>query len=504
MNINIGDMIRNRAYLSPDVEAFVGEGYRYTFREANLKVNQLAHYFKDLPIYPGDRIAILCKNNYQFLIAMLAAAKVGAITVPLNWRLHPAELIYILNDCGAVLLLYDEVFSEAVEQIRTQTRVRYLVRSGGTTDTDIEFNQALTSQPTGEPGQISGGDDVAVIMYTSGTTGKPKGAMLTHKNLFFVTAGHCHTINWKYKDRFLSIAPLFHIGGLAPMITNIHCGTTCVFMPDFDPFKAWETIVNERITHMMTVPVMLMAMLKVPGIAEMDLSALEHIVCGGSIVPEFIFTEYKKYDVEVENVLGVTEYAGALTFWTHDMGWDKRTSVGKAVFHGDIKVVDPETRRELAPGEVGEIAVTGPQLFKGYWNNPEATQKAMADGWYYSGDLGIKDEDGYIYVVDRLKDMIISGSENIYPAEIEAAISRFPGIAEVGVVGKPDQKWGEIPVAFVVIAPGAEVTEEDIIKICTDNLARYKCVKEVIFTGPLPRNGVGKLLKGQLRDQLIG
>ncbi len=502
MGINIGDMMSNRAYLSPDVEAFVGEGYRFTFREANLKINQMAHYMKGLPIYPGDRIAILCKNNYQFLIAMLAAAKMGAITVPLNWRLHPSELVYILNDCGAALLLYDADFSEAVEQIRTQTMVRHLIRSGET-GVDIEFNRALEGQPTGEPALVSGDDDVAIIMYTSGTTGKPKGAMLTHNNLFFVTSGHCHTINWKYRDRFLSIAPLFHIGGLAPMITNIHCGTTCVFMPDFDPVKAWQTIVAERITHMMTVPVMLMAMLRVPGIDNMDLSALEHIVCGGSIVPEFIFTEYKKYNIEVENVLGVTEYGGALTFWTHDMGWDKRTSVGKAVFHGDIKIVDPEIRRELPPGKVGEIAVTGPQLFKGYWNNPEDTQKVMADGWYYSGDLGMKDEDGYIYVVDRLKDMIISGSENIYPAEIEAAISNCPGVAEVGVVGKPDEKWGEIPVAFVVIAPGAEVTKEDIIKTCTDNLARFKCVKDVIFTDLLPRNAVGKLLKDQLRERLI-
>ncbi len=501
MTINIGDMMRNRAYLSPDLECFVGENYRFTFGEANLQVNYLAHYMKSLPIYPGDRVAILCKNNYQFLIVMFAAAKIGAITVPLNWRLHPAELAYILNDCGAALLLFDDTFSETVDQLRSKAKLRFLIRSGGQGQ-DIEFEQALNDQPDDEPELISGGEDIAVIMYTSGTTGKPKGAMLSHLSLFFVTAGHCHTINWKYKDRFLSVAPLFHIGGLAPMFTNIHCGTTCVFMPDFDPVKAWQTIVSEKITHMMTVPVMLMAMLRVPEIEKMDLSALEHIVCGGSIVPEIIFTEYKKYNIEVENVLGVTEYAGALTFWTHDMGWDKRSSVGKAVFHGNVKIVDSENRQELPPGEIGEIAVAGPQLFKGYWNNPNATQKVLADGWYYTGDLGYKDEDGCIYVVDRLKDMIISGSENVYPAEIEAVISRCPGVAEVGVVGKQDDKWGEIPVAFVVKLPGAEITEEDIFQACRDNLARYKWVKEVIFTGPLPRNGVGKLMKGPLRDQL--
>jgi len=500
--INIGGMMGNRAYLSPDLECFIGEGQRLTYQQADQRSNQLAHYLKECSIYPGDRVAILGKNRPQWVTALFAIAKAGGITVPLNWRLHVSELKYILENSGAVALIYDAEFAPVVDQLRSQVGVREYVRVGGE-GSDIEFEAALAGLPPIEPYFTTGDDDPAVIMYTSGTTGKPKGAMLTHTNLFFVTAGHCHTINWKYKDRFLSIAPLFHIGGLAPMMSNIHCGSTTVFLPDFDPFKVWDLVETEHITHMMTVPVMAGAMLKVPGLEKRNLSSLEHIVCGGSIVPEFIFTEYKKRGIQVENVLGISEYAGAVTFWIHDMGWEKHTSVGKAVFHGQVTIVDPETRKELPTGQIGEICVRGPQLFKGYWNNPEATAKALIDGRYYSGDLGYLDDDGFVYVVDRLKDMIISGSENIYPAELEAVIGQDPNVAEVAVVGKTDPNWGEIPVAFVVPANSDQkLSAEDVLQLCRGQLAKFKWVKEVRFVEALPRNGVGKVMKNVLREQL--
>ncbi|MBP1762466.1 MAG: acyl-CoA synthetase (AMP-forming)/AMP-acid ligase, partial [Firmicutes bacterium] len=452
-------------------------------------------------IYPGDRVAILGKNRHQWVTAFYAAAKADAITVPLNWRLHPAELAYLLENSGAAVLVYDSEFTELVDKMRADIPVKSYVRIGGE-GPDIEFEEALQGRATEEPCFTSGGEDTAIIMYTSGTTGNPKGAMLTHNNMFFVTAGHCHTISWKYKDRFLSIAPLFHIGGLAPMLTNIHCGASCVFLADFNPVKVWELVVQEKITFMMTVPAMAAAMLMVPGIDKMDLSSLEHIVCGGSPVPESIIIKYKELGIEVENVLGITEYAGAVTFWTHDMGWDKHTSVGKVIFHGDLKIVELFTRKELPSGQTGELCVMGPQVFKGYWNNPDATSKVLVGGCYYSGDLGVKDEDGFIYIVDRLKDMIISGGENIYSVEIEAVIAKHPAVAEVAVVGKPDDKWGEVPVAFVVKAAHAQVSAEDIMDFCSQSLAKFKCVKEVIFIDALPRNAVGKLKKNVLREQL--
>lgn len=232
MEINIGDMIRRRAYLTPDLECFVEEAHRFTFKEINNKVNQLAHYMKDIPIYPGDRIALLCKNHYQFAITMFAAAKIGAVTVPLNRRLTPPELEYILNNSGAVLLGYDEAFADTTEQLRSKTQLQHFIRIGGI-GSDIEFDRTLSGQPDHDPVLISGGDDTAIIMYTSGTTGKPKGAMLTHNNLYSSSSAQCHNIKWGFSDRFLHVAPVFHIGGLSPLVTAALVGSTCVFMAEF-------------------------------------------------------------------------------------------------------------------------------------------------------------------------------------------------------------------------------------------------------------------------------
>ncbi len=502
MNVNIGRMMANRAYLSPDVDGFVGSGYRFTFQQANERVNQLANYLINVGIEPKDRVAILTRNNQQFPTAMFAAAKIGAITVPLNWRLHSQELSYILNDCQASLLVYDAEFSGTVQKIKNEISVNVYVVVGDDQGTDIEFENTLAGQSKQEPEIVGGGDDPAIIMYTSGTTGKPKGAILSHFNMFTATIGISHTIDWRYRDRFLSVAPLFHIGGLAPIVTNIHCGATSVFLPDFNPVEAWRSIEKERINFMMSVPVMLSFMLMVPDIDKIDLSSLRHIVCGGSVVAANLIEAYHKLGIEVQNVYGITEYSGAVTFWTHEMGMDKFQSVGKPVFHGDIQIVDPNTLEELPDGEVGEIWCRGPQVFQGYWNNQEDTGKALFDGWYRSGDLGKKDQDGFIYVVDRLKDMIISGGENIYPAELEAVIATLPSVAEVAVVGAPDEQWGEVSCACVVVKPGYQLKPDEVIEVCQKNLARYKVVRKVVFTDALPRNAVGKIMKNVLKSSL--
>ena len=498
MGVNIGKMMANRAYLSPDLEAFVGNGYIYTYKEANERINQFVHFLKANNFFPGDRLAILCRNNEHVVSVMFAVAKADGITVPLNWRLQAAELTYILNNCGASVLVYDQEFAEVVDSMRSEIMVRtYIVV--GKSDTDISYHEALNGRPVTESQPVSGDEDTAIIMYTSGTTGKPKGAMLTHKNMLFVTAGHSCSIRWNYRFRFLSVAPLFHIGGLAPIITNIHNGCTTVFLHEFNPVNVWKAVEEHRINFMMTVPLMLTFMLNVPDVDKMDLSSLDHIVCGGSIVPGSLIRAYKDLNIEVENVFGITEYAGAVTFWNHDMGMDKHESVGKPVFHGDIKIINPDTGEELPAGEIGEICINGPQIFKGYWGNPEETAKVIINNWYHSGDMGKKDEDGFIYVVDRLKDMIVSGGENIYPAEIEAVIAKHPGVAEVAVVGMRDDTWGEVPQAFVAKMPGAELTEEDIFTICRENLAKFKVVKDVVFVYYLPRKGVAKVMKTELK-----
>lgn len=498
MGVNIGRMIANRAYLSPELEAFIGNGYEYTYKEANERINQFAHFLKKNSFFPGDRLAILCRNNEHVVSAMFAAAKADGITVPLNWRLQAAELTFILNDCGASVLVYDEEFAEVVDKMRPDIMVRkYIV--AGKSDQDISYKEALNDQPIDELQPVSCAEDIAVIMYTSGTTGKPKGAMLTHSNMLFVTDGHNSSLRWNYRYRFLSVAPLFHIGGLAPIFTNVINGCTTVFLSEFNPVNTWKAVEDHKINFMMTVPLMLTFMMNVPDIDQMNLSSLDHIVCGGSMVPGSLIRAYKDMNIEVENVYGITEYGGAVTFWIHDMGMDKHESVGKMVYHGDVKIIDPETGKRLPVGEIGEICINGPQVFKGYWNNPGETAKVIIDGWYHSGDMGKLDGDGFVYVVDRLKDMIVSGGENIYPAEIEAVIAEHPGVAEVAVIGIPDDKWGEVPRAFVAKMPGAELTAEDIIAICREKLAKFKMVKDVIFIDYLPRNGVAKVMKTELK-----
>lgn len=499
MTVNIGKMFANRALLSPNMEAFVGNGYRYTFLETNRRINRMAAYLVKIGISRGDRVATLCKNNEHVTTTMFAALKLGAVFVPVNFRLKAPEISYILNNCAAGLLVYDEEFSATVDSIRSGIPARHYLKAVGA---GSEFESALASMPDTEP-VISGADmDPAVILYTSGTTGNPKGAILSHNNLFWASLGLVHSIDWAYSYRYLSIAPLFHSGGLAPMMGNLHAGVTTVFMPDFDPSKVWQTIEKEKINFMMSVPAMLSFMLMVPGIDKVDLSSLKHVVCGGSMVPESLILTYKNMGIKVENVFGITEYTGAVTFWTHDMDMSKTASVGLPVFHGNVKICAPESEEELAPGEVGEICCAGPQVFGGYWDNPDATQSAMRGGCYRSGDLGSIDEHGYLYVVDRLKDMIVSGGENIYPAELERVIRAHPGVADVAVVGRADAKCGEVPVAFIIPKPGAEVATEEVVKLCKDNLASYKCVKETRTIAEIPRNALGKVLKRELRKMI--
>ncbi|WDP84818.1 MAG: AMP-binding protein [Desulfobacter sp.] len=275
-----------------------------------------------------------------------------------------------------------------------------------------------------------------------------------------------------------------------------------VFMPDFDPVAAWEIIEKEKINFAMTVPVMLQYMAMVPGLKKRDFSGLRHLICGGAPVPESLIRTYAQQNIEVYQVYGATEYSGAITFWTHDMGLEKASSMGKPVFHGSIQITDPVSGTECASDEVGEIWLHGPQVFDGYWQNQTATKEALVNGWYRTGDLGTEDKDGFVFVVDRLKDMIISGGENIYPAEIESVLMEHPQIADAAVVGKPDDRWGEIPVAFIVKTEKSRLNKEDVFETCRASLAGFKCIKEVYFSDGIPRNTLGKVLKRSLREQV--
>lgn len=498
MDMNVGKLLQHRAVLMGEKEAFVHKEKRWTFTQMNDRANGFANYLIAQGFQKGDRIALLCKNNEDFVTVFLGAAKIGVITVVLNWRLQAAELEYIIGNSKVNLLVYDTDFEPVVAGLQAQEVITAALSKNSTPSLDAIFEEN-TEEPTYE----GSNDDVALIMYTSGTTGRPKGAMISHSNLFAAGFGLTHTVDWWEQDRFLMVAPFFHIGGIAPLITNVMTGCTMIFMEAFEPMAAWKIIAEEKVTTMMTVPAMLSFLLQTYEAAKADASTIRNITCGASSVPAPLILGFRQLGVPVQQVYGITEYTGAVTMWKETMNKDKFDSMGKAMMYGEMKIVDVTTGADLPAGEVGEIHLKGPQVFVGYFENPEATNNVLKDGWYSTGDVGYIDDEGFLYVVDRMKDMIISGGENIYSAEIELVLATHPSVADVAVIGVPDEKWGEIPRAYIVAKPNRTVTEEEIIQYCKEKLASYKAVKEVVFVDQLPRNAVGKLLKHQLKEAYI-
>src|SRR5690625_5037881 len=337
---NIGELMIHRAYVSPNVEGYVGRK-RYSFAQMNERVNKFADYLSKEGIHSEDRIALLCINHEDFITAFFGAAKLGVITVPINWRLQTKEVEYIISNCEPSLLLYDAVFAETVQALQSSISIPALQVG------DESFDEIISRCSTAEPKLNTTKDETILIMYTSGTTGKPKGAMISHNNLLAASIGMSHVIDWWFGDRFLSVAPFFHIGGFAPIITNLHNGSTAITMTDFDPIAAWEIIEKEKITTMMSIPAMLQFMLKVIGKADFNYSSLRNITCGGSPVPVKLIKAYADLGISVQQVYGITEYTGAVSFWKNVMDESKIDSMGKVVFHGQVEIVDPETNEVL-------------------------------------------------------------------------------------------------------------------------------------------------------------
>ena len=509
MRTDLGAFLAKRALHSPAVEALVEveRGRRFTYAELDRRANRAANALRAQGVGPGDRVALLLMNGVEYLEGYFGVAKLGAVMVPLNWRLVPDELDFIVRDAGAVALVYDAEFEAAVAAlrerdppVRTWLRVGPADRRAEGTHDWTALVAAASSEP--QPARADT-DDVLFIMYTSGTTGLPKGVVHTHGSM----AAACITVNatadMRYRDRYLQMLPLFHVGALTPATAVVHRGGTLVMLRSFDPHRAWETIERERIDTGLAVPAMLNFMWASPKRASCDRSSLRWLMSGAAPVPVPLIERYAGIGVEIHQVYGLTESGGPACLIGPEQAIAKAGSTGPAFFHTDVRVAD-ERGRDVAPGAVGEVWIRGAHVMKGYWNRPEATAEVLVDGWLRSGDLATVDADGYVYIQDRKKDMIISGGENVYPAEIEAVLAAHPKVLECAVIGMPSARWGESPAAVVVLRPGESSDPDEIVSFCHGRLARFKQPRVVEFVEAIPRNPTGKALKRVLRERFPG
>lgn len=506
MQNNLGLFLSKRAMLNPNDDAVVdiATGRTFSYRQLDERCNQIAHALLAKGIKSGDRVAMVALNCSEFIESFFALAKIGAIFVPINVRLVPDELSFILKDAGATVMMYTPEFTPSIAELYARgadgTDITTWIQIGG--DDLPEFAESYETLQQGcstdEPEITTSDEDLLFIMYTSGTTGLPKGAMHTHNSAIWAAVTMGATADIHLNDRFLVSLPLFHVGALAPAIMAVHQGATPVLARMFDPVQTWEIIGTEKITNSLLVPAMLNVMLSVYDESKHDISTVRWCMSGAAPVPVNLIEAYNNLGIEIHQVYGLTETCGPACLIGPADAISKAGSTGRAFFHTSAKVVNPDGS-ETKDNEPGEVLISGPHLMSGYWNRPEATAEAIQDGWLHTGDVAVRDEDAFIYIQDRIKDMIISGGENIYPAEIENVLLGHEKIKDVAVIGKPDERWGETPLACVVRGDDA-LTEEEILKFCDDKMARYKLPKGVVFVEEIPRNPTGKALKRLLRE----
>ncbi|WIM85911.1 long-chain fatty acid--CoA ligase [Candidatus Mycobacterium wuenschmannii] len=509
MQRGISHWITRRSLLNGGRAALVSDGEHITYADLDRRTNQVAAALLALGVRKGDRVAALLVNSAEFIQVLMGCAKIGAVTVPINVRLAGPEIGYILADSGAdVLIFHDPLAAQATRAVTEPgVRVRHLVRAGGV-PAPGEFGYGdLVSGAEPEPvdGDVDGRDP-AFVMYTSGTTGRPKGAILTHDNLLWNAINVLGTdMGLRAEDVTVAVAPMFHIGGLgAHTLPLLYVGGTSVIMPSFDPRATLQAMADHRVTVQFMVPAMWTALTQVPDFDSFDLSALRFAMGGGSPVPLTVIDFMRERGVPFTEGFGMTETAPLVTILDADNITKRAGSIGRVAMHVDARIVDDDDR-DVATDTVGELIVRGPNVFAGYWMKAEASAEAFRGGWFHTGDLGRMDAEGYITLVDRKKDMIISGGENVYPIEVEQVLFRHPALLDAAVIGGKDPKWGERVVAVVVADPATQAPcAEEIVAWCRERLAHFKCPRDVHFVAELPRNATGKLLKTALREQFTG
>ena len=500
----IGFWLTKRELLNGNREALVDGERRLTYRQLNRRVNQLARFLQGMGLKRGDRCAILAYNCLEFVEVIFATAKLGLILVPLNWRLAPAELSFIISDSGAETLFFDPEFAAAVESLKGKTALRRFISIGqkeiaGATG----YEKALTSQRDEEPDpdRTVELDTPHIIMYTAGTTGRPKGAILGQGASFWNAANMSLCVDLTSKDRTLTVLPLFHVGGIGLYtLPTLYQGGTAVIQRTFDPKVTFRLIKDERIDVLFGVPAIFLFLIQDSDFKSGAMSRLRSVMSGGAPLPVSLIHQYHEAGIILQQGFGMSEAAPGIAALDRDRALAKAGSIGRPLFHMEVRIVDDQNH-DQAVGQTGELLIRGPNLMQGYWNRPEATAEAFMEGWLHTGDLARMDEDGDLYIVERKKDMYISGGENVYPAEVENTIFELPQVAEAAIIGVKDKTWGEVGQAIVVLKPGQKLTETEVLNFLKGRLAKYKVPKSVVFVDQLPRNAAGKVLKNVLKEK---
>jgi fatty-acyl-CoA synthase len=505
--MHAADLLSKRAELTPDRVALVEleTGCRYTYAELNARANRLANFLRTrLDVQPGDRVSILAKNSVVYLDLLYGLPKIGAIFAPFNWRLTAHELAYMVDDLAPSVLFCEPEFAAVAEELcRGAPGLLIVALRGATVAGALDYAAETVAAAAAEPVRPDMDlETPCCILYTSGTTGHPKGAIIPHRQVLFNAINT--VISWGLTEHDVSpvFTPLFHAGGLFAFLTPIlYVGGRIVLARAFDPAATLRTITDERCTAILGVPTLFQMWLDSEGFAAADFRHVHFFINGGAACPPQLVQAWRdQKGVVFRQGYGLTEVGVNCFSATDADAAHQPGSVGKPIFHSAMRIVDPATSVDVAACQTGELLIRGPHVCTGYWRKPEATAAALKDGWFHTGDMAHRDAEGFYFIDGRYKDMIKSGGENIYAAEVEGVFRQHPAVKDAALIGKPDKTWGEIGVLIVVCAEGAAVDAEILRSFCLDRLARYKLPKAIIFADSLPYSPYGKVEKAKLRE----
>lgn len=505
--VNAGDWLRKWATIQPHKTAVIEEGTRYSYHDLNRRINRLSNFLVGTGLKRGDRIAVLLRNCHEYIEIFFALSKIGGVLVPLNWRLVLPELEFIIKDSGSRFIIFDGDFIDNAVMLQEKIPMDVAIacateRSGveSLPDWASDYESSLDGCSDLEPSMTlrAGGEDAQILMYTSGTTGLPKGAVLSHRKTFFNVLNADIYFNLTRQDIVIIARPMFHSGGLiVEMAPVLYKGGAVIVKRRFAVTEILETAEQHKVTILELPATVYNFMLEECDIARYDLSTVKCFFTGGERVPVALLQAFAEKGIIISQIYGLTE--SSTIFWLPiDKAVVKMGSVGQPVVHGEVRIVDAKGKN-VKPGEIGEVIVKGPILMSGYWKRPDLTKKVVKDGWLRTGDLARIDEDGFAYIIDRKKDMFISGGENVYPAEVEKVLFSHPSVLDAAVVGVTDKKWGEVGKAFIEPREGYSITPDEIRAFLADNLARYKIPQYIEFIGKLPKTASGKIKKHLLK-----